>query len=399
MDSGGMRHRPEAIAWAILSSSFLIFLLLCSSLAFAVNWYKDTATSERGARLTIISGTVLVRGTGQTSWVGAVDEMELASGDAVRTEERSEALIVLFDKSTVFLFPESELTLARLAVSRFAPLRHTVLLTVHRGKIRIGVSLSPQGDKRFLVQGSQSMALLTEGSYAISVDAGRDSVRVRENGKAVVTGQGESVELARGERTEVQRDAPPKPPRSGLEELVFNGSFTQGLAGWQVGNELGFPEGQDVQGDATLVREEGRPAVLFSRRGSKGTHCETYIFQEINRDVSDFSLLRLSIRLKLLYQSLSGGGYMGSEYPVLVKITYKVAEGENFKVYGFYYQNEANNRTDNGIQAAQNTWVAFTAPENLMTLIPQPRKIMSIEVQASGWDYESLVSDISLVGE
>jgi hypothetical protein len=184
-----------------------------------------------------------------------------------------------------------------------------------------------------------------------------------------------------------------------LEELVFNGSFTQGLTGWQVGNELGFPEGQDAQGDASLVREDGRPAVLFSRRGSKNTHCETYIFQEINRDVSDFSVLRLHIRLKLLHQSLSGGGYLGSEYPVLVKINYQVVQGENFEVFGFYYQNEAHNRTDNGTEVAQNSWVSFAAPDNLMTIIPQPRKIVSIEVQASGWDYESLVSDISLVGE
>ena len=394
-----MRYKPETVAWASLGSSFVVFLLLCSSLAFAVNWYKDTATSERGAHLTIISGTVLVQGKGQPSWVRAVDEMELVSGDAVRTEERSEALIVLFDKSTVFLFPETELALTKLAVSRFAPLRHTVVLSLHRGKSRIGVSLSPLGEKQFLVRGLQGTARLDEGSYAMTVDNRRDSFRVRENGRAVVTARGESVALSRGERTEVQRDAPPTSPRSGLEELVFNGSFTQGLTGWQVGNELGFPEGQDVQGDATLVREEGRPAVLFSRRGSKGTHCESYIFQEINRDVSDFAVLRLYLRLKLFHQSLSGGGYMGSEYPVLVKIKYQVAQGENFEVYGFYYQNEAHNRTDNGTQVAQNTWVAFTAPENLMTLIPQPRKIISIEVQASGWDYESLVSDVSLLGE
>lgn len=155
----------------------------------------------------------------------------------------------------------------------------------------------------------------------------------------------------------------------------------------------------DVIGETTTALDEGRPVVHFSRRGSKGTHCESYIYQEINKDVSDLSTLKLSVRLKLLHQSLSGGGYMGSEYPVLIYIRYRAQEGEAAKVYGFYYQNESNNRTDNGIVVPPNQWQEWIAPDNLMALTPRPLQILSLQVSASGWDYESLVSQVSLLGE
>ena len=47
---------------------------------------------------------------------------------------------------------------------------------------------------------------------------------------------------------------------------------------------------------------------------------------------------------------------------------------------------------------APGQWVKFLAPDNFMTLSPPPRRILSVQIGASGWDYESLVTNVSLVG-
>ena len=44
-------------------------------------------------------------------------------------------------------------------------------------------------------------------------------------------------------------------------------------------------------------------------------------------------------------------------------------------------------------------WVSYVVPQNLMAVDPPPVRILSLEITASGHDYESLVKEISLEGE
>lgn len=377
--------------------------MLCLSIAatfLGISWYREAAFDSREARLSILSGTVLTRGNNLPAWVSASQNMALVEGDIIKTDHTSQALVTLFDHSTVQLFSGSELQIVTLVSSRFGSARQSLALSQLRGKARIGVAPSPNTEKRFVWFTPQGVVLLNEGSFSVNVNEKSSQVRVHERGSAMASSSGGVVGLKANERLEILAGRAPGLSQPAKEELIFNGDFSQGSAGWRIGNELGFPEGQDIEGTATLVLEEGHPAFRFSRRGSKGTHCETYIYQEINRDVSDFSTLMLSLKFKLVHQNLSGGGYMGSEYPLMVRIDYRAVDGgDTFSVYGFYYQNEAKNRTDNGLLAPQDVWLQYTVPENLKTLIPQPRQILGVRVSGSGWDYESLVSNVSLVGE
>lgn len=394
-----MIRRPEGLAWLVVGASFGLFCIMVAGIVSGVVWYRRVATTSHQATLTIVGGTILVRGRDQPNWVSATDGMVLEEGDAIRTDETSQAFLTLFDDSVAIVYSGTELELSRLACSRFDPKREWVVLAQTRGKAHIGVAVPRDGEKYFEIRTPQSVMSLEEGSFTVEVDENSTSLRVKERGKAKVSARDVTVELGGGQRTEVEQGGAPSAPEAAKEELVFNGDFSQGLAGWREGNELGFQEGQDIIGEVISALEDGQPVVHFSRKGSKGTHCETYIFQEINRDVFDFSTLKLSIKLKLLHQSLSGGGYMGSEYPVLLYLRYRAQDGEASRVYGFYYQNESNNRTDNGVKLPHNQWQEYTAPDNLMTLTPQPRRILSLQVSASGWDYESLVSEVSLAGE
>ena len=83
----------------------------------------------------------------------------------------------------------------------------------------------------------------------------------------------------------------------------------------------------DIYGQTYFLPESEGPAVRFVRRGSKNSHGENILYQAINRDVSDFVSLKLSVDFRIIYQTLSGGGYLGSEYPLLVQVTYRDEAG------------------------------------------------------------------------
>lgn len=110
----------------------------------------------------------------------------------------------------------------------------------------------------------------------------------------------------------------------------------------------------------------------------------------------------MSVRatLKVANQSLSGGGYLSSEYPLIIRLTYRdMYDNEAEWVQGFYYQNIANNPTMYGLQIPQNRWYYYDSG-NLLDMLPvKPYKLIRLRVYASGWDYQSLLSDIALVVE
>lgn len=353
----------------------------------------------------MVVGTGAVREAGKPDWLLATPEMPpltLKEGHAVRTERGSQALITFFDESALILLPESELAFSNLRVSRFsffAPAKTRIGLAQKRGKMIVGVAPASDGYTQFEVKAPQGSLSLSEGSYSVDVDSSRARVRVKEGGKAVVTAQNKTVEATWGERIDTPTGEPPRPPESATVELVANGDFRNGLNGWKVDNLSDFPEGKDVLGNVQVAQGGGASAIRFSRSNSKGTHNETYIAQDLNEDVADFTRLQLTIELKLTAQSVSGGGYMGSEYPLLVRVHYRSDQGDAYVIKGFYYQNEAGNRTDNGALVPHEEWVRWTMPDNLMTVLPVPRKITSIEIGASGHDYSSEARRISLSGE
>lgn len=392
------QERREALAWGVLWGSLAAFLIVIGGAFVGFNWYRESATDAKEARLTILRGTVLLREKNQPTWVSAAPDALLREGASIRTDDTSEALITLFDRSTVAVFPRSEVGLRTMASARYFSGRQSIALDLKPGRLHIVVTPA-QEKKTFNVLTVFGQAALDEGDFSLSLDEAAFRVRVREGAGAKVTAHNETVVLAQGQRTEVQDAQPPSPPQAAAEELVHNGDFRRGLEGWYAGNETGFRPGFDVVGEVTPTLEGGQPAVRFLRQGSKGTHCETYVVQHIEREVSDLSSLRLSLRMKLIHHSLSGGGYLGSEYPVLVRLVYRAVDGDGYGVWGFYYHNEADNRTDNGQQVPEATWVSYTVPYNLMDLSPRPRRILYLQVSASGWDYESLVTGISLEGE
>ncbi|MBI4497688.1 MAG: FecR domain-containing protein [Chloroflexi bacterium] len=390
----------ETVAWIVLWTAFGIAGLLAVGLLAGIRWYYVHALEPRPAQAQTIGGTLLVRSPIDLSWVSLPSRSALREGQAVRTDGTSQALLTLFDDSTIVISSGTELRLARMGASRFTGARHVVRLTLAQGRIHIGVAPARVPEQELVVSLPGGTVHLAEGSYTLIADRSRGYVRVGERGSATVqAGRSAPMTLLPGQRVQWSADGETGGPETAADELIYNGDFAWGLQGWRVGTSLGFPEGSDVEGQVIVTTgPEGQPVVRFQRRYSGGTHYGTYLFQTIDRDVSDYATLTLTLTFQVNYQSLSGGGYMGTEYPLAVQVVYRAANGEEHTyVTGFYYHNVTDNRTDSGQRVPQNQWQTVTIP--LKTLTPPPQRILSVQVSASGWDYQSEIQSVSLAGQ
>jgi hypothetical protein len=185
--------------------------------------------------------------------------------------------------------------------------------------------------------------------------------------------------------------------------LILNGDFQQPLTvGWEAYNIQSDPA--EVEGQASIVTLDGRRVVLFSRRGAAQNHAETGTEQRINRDVRDVASLRLHLSVRLAYQSLPGGGYLSSEFPVIVRLDYKDVYGnDRFVTHGFYYMDPIQDwPIINGEKIPPLVWFPYESG-NLLNW-PQlrdapPATVISISIYASGWEYDSMVTEVELLAE
>jgi len=157
------------------------------------------------------------------------------------------------------------------------------------------------------------------------------------------------------------------------------------------------------------VEDGGRTAVrLVRREPDNGNHTEAAIKQLLDYDVRDFVRLGVLLDVKLNLQSLSGGGLQSSEFPIIVRLDYKDIWGnDKFWTHGFYYQNQAGYAIGpdpwgraSGEQIPQDVWFPYESG-NLLVLLGdnKPAHITGLTIYASGWNYDSLVSEVQLLVE
>lgn len=397
-----MGRNPTALAWTVLLLSFFACIVLAFSVPAGVRWYIDGATAPNSAELEIIRGTALHQRAGDRAEVGVLNRQRLEEGDSVRTTGDTQAIVWLFDGSNIRLWPQSRLVLQSLRLSRYNNALTSISISLIEGHCRVEVGRPATESRRLEIVTPTATVLMREGSYSIEVPPapGNTSTSiVTHNGSASVTAEGKTVEVLRAERTEVEAKQPPASPMPAARNLVRNGDFSQGL---EVNWVLDSRAEDGVLAEVRPGLEDGRTLAQFSRAGSS-KHGEAFLIQTVNQDVTDFESLTLNLEVKLINQSLSGGGWMGSEYPLMVRLRYRDNyQSEALWVRGFYFQNKDNHPTNNGLLVPHNVWHRFAKPFDLFdpaVVQPRPTYIVAIELVASGWDFESKVTDVQLVAE
>ncbi|MCE5259121.1 MAG: hypothetical protein LLG44_08705 [Chloroflexi bacterium] len=400
-----MRRNPERIAWIFLITAGLLFCLIVVGVPLGVRHFLLTSQHEQKALVESISGTVVVEpplGRGAIP-LSKGESMSVPEGTLVRADETSEAVITFYDHSFMRVFAGTTVRLEQMTAKRYSIGRvpNVISLALVSGRLQIGTAISTTTPLEFIVSTFQSKATLApDGSYSLEADNVQTDISTYR-GQASIEAQGQIVSLSERQRTTVEINQPPHTASSMARDLLANGTLADPIAeSWSIFNDQGT-DGGIVDGTASVVVDEGRRAYQFNRTGGYGNHCETGLEQVLNRQLPD-PMTSLSIRatLKVKEQSLSGGGYLSSEYPLIIRLTYRDAyDNEAEWVQGFYIQNTANYPTTYGQQIPQDRWYFYDSGNLLEQLPVRPYKLIRVRVYASGWDYTSLLSDIALVVE
>jgi hypothetical protein len=406
----GYHKHPQRAAWMIITLAQLTLCLLVLSIFWGAKWYITNAKDHFPINITSINGTVLAKPIGTEASIAILrgNQLEVAEFTIVTTDSTSQAVLSFFDDSTITLYSNTTLIIYHSNRPRFnlSPEHDTLEVEIIRGRIRAAPS-DQAGNRDFVIKTPQAEARLTPGSYAVEVNNDQTQVTTRL-GQAAVIAKATSVTLLEGELSTIGQGKAPTEPSTAEQNLLVNGDFSAELEDtWT--QDFFIPENQTDVISARIQAEQvdGRPVLVFSSQGQDNIHTDAAIEQVIDKDVRDFQSLRINADVMLNYQSLPGGGFVGSEFPIRIKLTYKDASGNDREWYhGFYYEpppdnyilyNQVDNASDN---ISQNIWYPYES-ENLLGLLGEnkPVYVKSIRIYASGWIYHAMVADVKLLAQ
>ncbi|MCC7162019.1 MAG: hypothetical protein IT331_05975 [Anaerolineae bacterium] len=416
--------KPERMAWIVLFGAFfacIALTLLVPLFGFQFVRYSTVPVNALLQAAPLRADQVApVRVTlpNVTLPLAVIDPATITENSRVETDttDNSRAFMTFFDNSTATIYKNSQIVLSEMRQPQFGVSEqpNSIVIEQSRGIVRYGVASplsfsenSSARPTRFLVRTPHFDVWLNPGSYSLDVTDNVSQVSVRE-GSAAIRSRDGSRELlvGQGQRVIAERSKPLADPIPAAQELIVNGEFTSEIdcspnatGPWRCYSDQGG-DGGVVNGSAGVVTKGDRRAVQIRRTGSEQNSAITGITQTIDRDVSDYRSLTLSADVRVEGHNLSGGGYLSTEYPLILRIRYRDIDGnEREYVRGFYSQNDTNNPTANGELLPQGQWIPIDSSNLLASLPIKPFHILSLEIYASGWDYESYVSNVRLKAE
>lgn len=407
-------------AWTTLLAAVGIFALLCAGLAGGGYWYRGHATIRQAACVEVVQGDrAFIRPAYQRNWnaiaPGSACATELREGDALQTARNTHVLLTLWDNTLVEVFAQTELQVAELRSTQYISRASAITFEQRSGLIRVSTAPGGYARSRFQVAVGDTAVLLKEGegsnggSFIVQVIPGTepgDEPTVRasvQRGIAAVrvAGQGSELRLGANEQTIVPPGGPAGPPTAARRDFVANGRFaTSGgrFTGW---NSISTPGQVDGPlGTLALVpetlRDQPIEALEIARSMSSLDPAITGLRQPLDVDVQGLASLTLSADIKVFEQNVPGGGDLGSEFPILVRINYSDPSGTiQNRVWGFYVTPPANGvRPPNGTPVRAGEWVPLSV--ELRDLVPQPARLESIDIYASGHGYRARITNVAI---
>lgn len=401
------RENPQRVAWLILTINLVLCCLLAVAVPLGVRSFVLNATRPIQAFITVTLGTAQFYLPGADDPTAVTSRRSVSERSRIVTDANAKSLLTIFSETsdgpilaTIQLYQDTDLTLTTARAPRFAWSRNPDYLTLHLQKGRVSVSVQGTERRPIKIQLDTPHAgvFFGNGTYDVAIEADTTQVRTRA-GAAQVVAEGREVTAGTGERISTTAGRPPELPVPAALNLVLNGEF---------GGRLSPPWEEVIKvgaglAPAKIAQEmvDQRQVVRFTRRTEDGAHNEVGLQQDINRDVQGYDAMNLRLDLKIFYQSVPGGGYLASEYPVMVDIAYTDIYGKDLHWYqGFYYMDlppESTWAPPTGEKIPQDIWYTYESP-NLFDVLweTRPARINSITVYASGHDYDSVVSDVAL---
>ena len=324
-------------------------------------------------------------------------------------DSTSRGTLDFFDRIHITLYRNTNVELGEVEAPLFgmSDLPNSIALNLRAGLVRVGVALPGERATEFQVITPHTAVSLDEGSFRIEVTNETTQITVVRGEASLGSGSPADV-LNQGTRTRIDLTGNPADPLPAAENLIENGDFQEPLGtGWLTSTVVLTSTVQPPY--VEIVEDGGRQAArLVQLEVQDGDHTEVAIQQRLSQDVRDFDRLEVSADIKLDFQSLSGGGLLSSEFPIIVRLDYKDLWGsDKFWTHGFYYQNQANYPValdpwgrPAGEQVPHGVWDPYESG-NLLDLLGEnkPARITGLTIYASGWKYDGMVSEIHLIVE
>lgn len=401
-----MKKNPERTAWIIISTAFAVFCTLCLLIPFSIYWYFVNATQFLSPQITSVRGTVLLGDPDAELSSSLTDGNTIPVEESfeIATDDTSQAILTFANDSSLTMYSNTRLILRRVRQPRFrlSPNPTQVVVELLTGRLRATSSRS-RDDLNFNITTPHSTISLNQGSYSIEVNEAETQITNRL-GEATVTDNSEAITLYQGQRAVVIPDNSILGPLPAEQNLLGQSGFRLAEDDWTV------YEIQPIEGVTTTVNVtnfQGREVLRLRSEGKDNVHTETGVRYEVNKDVRDFQSLRVFAEVRLIEQSLPGGGTLGSEFPIMLHIAYKDADGTDRDwFHGFYYEPPPENyvlynQPDNTSERiARYIWYPYESVNLLAVLGPtKPVFVKSIRIYSSGWIYESMVANISLLAQ
>jgi hypothetical protein len=415
--------RYRQLAWLVMGTGFVIFCLLCAGFVAGSAYYSQHASivPQTAATVELAHGTKLeVQHAGQKAWNLVSKATELSEGDSVRTGQDTDALLTLFDQSTVQLYYSSTVTLKRIRSSQFLNQFKEMRLVQSSGSIKVAAAaLGPYNTMELQVTNPDGKVTVgvPENSVAVitldtpAVDNAYMTVATR-TGTSWVRTTGPRRIIPIGEMCRVQPDYTVTDPGQEEIELVDNSEFvkpadnpnTEIAAGWRL-SPLNPAEEQIT---ATRSTETFFGKTVYTAnflRAAQSTELATVrIRQDMDIPVNFYQQLQVKAAVKLVEPPYIGPGL----YPLTLRVTYEDLDGvtrlweRNFYAGPLPYQPEGGT-----IELDAGTWKELpqelppdggdaAASWDLMTQSPAPARIKAVEVIVTGYSFNASVSGISL---
>ena len=402
-----MKRNPERTAWIVLLTAFGSFCLLAVLCPASIYWYIMNATDPLPVELTSVRGIVLVDDAATEFSFSIMDgqTVPLNVTQSVATDNTSQAILTFTDDSSLTLYGDTSIVLQLAQEPRYGLSNHPteIGVEVKKGRVRATASRG-QADLWFNIQTPDADILLDQGSYSVEVNEDLTQVTTRL-GQAEVNSGDETIILGQGERAVVGHNTPLSEPLPAAQNLLADSNFTKEFEDtWEVYQITPI---ESITTTAEVVNFQNQSVLNLRSEGEDNIHSEVGVIQMVNKDVRDFQSLRVFAEVRLLDQTLPGGGQLGSEFPIMLNVAYRDAEGnERDWFHGFYYEPPPENyilynQPDNSSERiARFIWYPYESVNLLTTLGPtKPVYIRSIRIYASGWIYDSMVANISLLAE
>jgi hypothetical protein len=406
-----VRENPERLAWTVLLASFAFFVVLAITVPLGLRYGLEVATVKQTAVLNPTQGTVLLYTPGAVEPIAITDlRDEVTEGSRLEAGDGpTQATVRLINEAgsdeslgSVQMFSGTRLHIDQMRSPAFdlssAP--YHAQLTLDQGQMRVFTNSGRQRPLSVRIVTPHGEIDLEAGSYQIAVGAEQTDITVSAGQATLHKADQTPLVVSEGLRAWLTADALAEQPVAAAQNLLRNGNFTESMKdSWE-----SYVIAQNVTpGKVSIMERDGRRVAYFVRQGEDNVPTEVGIRQQIGKDVNVYDKLMLQLDVKLLFQSLSGAGYLSSEYPLRLEITYTDIYGKQLTWgHGFYARDPENEnwKIVNGEKIPPFNWYTYRSP-NLMEVLQEtrPARIDSIRIYASGWNYQSMVSEVILVAE